>query len=265
MTLAAFDPATGAVLPPLDADESLVCTTCGTVVPAAAADDDVGQTVRETGAPICLGCERPCEFERLRLPDAKRSVAQRWGSEVAAAGWTPVPSLLLRHTKALGLKRADLTLIVALEDYRWTQDDPVVYPARDKLASAVGCGLSALDESVKRLECAGLIEVHTRHRARGWQTTNGYTRDGLTLALARLADNRIAGRSETDGLTDVLSTLRGEGKRRRQLRLQAGHAETEGHEAEQRKTENNQLPSLRDEASLVQGSRNPRGQERRAG
>lgn len=264
MSIAAFDRETGAVVPPLTTDESLVCLGCGTVIPAADADADVGQTIREAGVPTCFECSGVAGFERVALADESRSVAQRWGAEVVAAGWTPIPSLLLRHARDLGLRSTDIVLIVALEDFRWEEVNDVVYPSRGKLAAIIGTGLSALDATVKRLECAGLIEVHTRHRSGGWQTSNGYSREGLANALVLLARSRTAGRDHAGALAELLAELRREGEQRRQVRLVAGHSESKDPEAEERNRDNQQTPSLSDETNLVHGSRNPKRLERRA-
>jgi hypothetical protein len=263
VTVAVFDPATGAVVPPLSADESLVCLACGIVISAADADADVGETVRESGVATCFGCGGRTGFERTVVADEKRSVAQRWGSEVAATGWTPMPSLLYRHARDLGLKPTDLAVIGALEDYRWSGLDESVYPSRETMASHIGSGLSALDASLVRLESAGLIELHTRHRSGGWQTSNLYTRDGLSNTLTLLARSPAAGSDHAAALAELLAGLRHEGEQRRQIRLEAGHTESKDHEAEQR-NKDKKNPSLKEENNLLHGSRNPKGQERRA-
>lgn len=262
MTLADFDSA-GAVVPPLTDDEALACVGCCTIIPAAAVDADVGQTVRESGEPTCFGCESRAGFERTNLGNDRRSVAQRWGDEVAAGGWTPIPSLLFAHAADLGLKPTDLAVIAALEDYRRSGLGESVYPSRDTLASNIGGSLWTLDASLVRLESAGLIEIGTRHRRDGSQTSNVYGRDGLSRALTLLAGSCAAGRDQAVPLGGLLGELRREGERRRAARLEAGHLESKDREAENSIKENQQDSSLRAAVDLSHGSRNPESQEGR--
>lgn len=222
MTRAGFD-AQGVVIPSLEPGEGLACLGCGMLIANEDVDSDVGATVRECGTATCFGCQSQAGFERIRMGFRRRSVAQRWGPAISAHGWTPIPTLLLAYARDLGLSSSDLAIIAALEDHNWQGDGEGVFPAKDTIARRAGCSESTVSERLRRLECAGLIEVDARRRPTDKkQTTNLYRRDGLIRALELIATKLQAGRDARHGLADLLTTLAKHGGARRAKRLADG-------------------------------------------
>lgn len=222
MTAAVFEPGSGLVVPALASEECLVCRDCTAVFPAAQVDGDIGEIVRRCGVAACPQCGGAQGFGRCvtdsPLLAKRRSMADRWSSEIAGFGFTPLPTLLLTHTRDLGIKSTDLAVIAALENHDWSINRYGVYPTQVTIAREAGRRLTATKTALRRLECAGLIEVTKRVRRNGRRTSNGYTRHGLQRALALIAQNRGNGRDDTDGLAELRDELAANGEREFNLR-----------------------------------------------
>jgi DNA-binding MarR family transcriptional regulator len=262
-----FD-AAGAVVPPLRGDESIACVACGTMFSANRVDDEIGVTVREQGVAICHGCESTAGFERGVLTEKRASVADRWGADVAAAGWTPIPDLLLTSARELKLRSTDLAVIAALESFDWAGDGSYIVPSKEAVAERAGCSPGTAGASLTKLEKAGLAEIESRRRPTDRrQTSNRYSLHGLKRALALVGQNRVAGRPLYEGLPDLLEALRSEGEKRhlqrcppkRTPQAQVGHSETEPQEAEERLGSSNRSRSSERETPLLHGSQNLNG------
>ena len=217
MTCACFD-ASGTVVPPLAGGEALCCVGCGLIIERHQVDDDVGATVREAGVATCFECGSVDGFERIVYAQALGQVAGRWGEAVAAAGWTPMPTLLLDFARDLGLSSTDLSLLTSGESHHFARRSATVFPSKKRLARRMGCSETTVWSRLQRLERAGLIEVHPRRRPNDSKTSNAYTRDGLTRALDLIAENLKAARAPTLGLADLLAALAAEGDQRHRLR-----------------------------------------------
>ena len=263
MIAAVFDLESGLVVPALTDDECLSCLECQAVFPARQVDDDLGEIVRRQGVAACAQCGGIKGFERH--PDdhsplaERRSVADIWGAEVAACGFTSVPAVLLDHLKHLGLRSTDLAILVALESHNWSINREGVFPTKAAIAREAGCGPTAVTDSLHRLERAGFLEVETRVRANGRRTSNAYTRDGLQRALTLIATNRRNDRDGTEGLDELLAELAEKGKRAFNLRIASSpnrRSESDPLEAEKTPIEESSLPLKAN--PLIRG-RNPNG------
>jgi hypothetical protein len=186
----------------------------------------------------------------------RRSFADRWGAEIEEYGFTQTPWLLRQHAKDLALHPVDLCVIAVIEAHDWTTNRDGVFPSVATIARQSGCGDSAAKKSRNRLERAGLIEVTARERPNGWQTSNGYTWNGLRQALTLIAGNRRSGRDPIEGLPALLNELAEKGRRAFSLRrARADRSSESDHEVEQTYRNDNPSPLI-DNPPVVRG-RNP--------
>src|SRR5712691_5509762 len=84
---------------------------------------------------------------------------------VARGGFTQVPNFILRDgTRGLGAKVAYSKFL----HFAWNNDS--CFPGQDRLAHHMGMSVSRVNEFIKELEAAGLVEI----KRRGQGKTNLY-------------------------------------------------------------------------------------------
>lgn len=95
----------------------------------------------------------------------ERNIELATNDPVARGGFTQVPNFILRDaTLSLGAKVAYAMFL----HFAWNNDS--CFPGQDRLAAHMGMSISRVNEFIKELEAAGLIEI-TR---RGQGKTNLY-------------------------------------------------------------------------------------------
>ena len=95
----------------------------------------------------------------------ERNIQLATNDPVARGGFTQVPNFILRDgTLSLGAKVAYSMFL----HFAWNNDQ--CFPGQDRLAGHMGMSVSRVNEYIKELEAAGLIEI-TR---RGQGKTNLY-------------------------------------------------------------------------------------------
>ncbi len=105
-------------------------------------------------------------------PETEKVLRQKWKSSLDG-GYTVVPSVLLRHLPSLGVRAAELAVLIVLIDFWWKPAD-MPWPAKSKLAQLLGVSEKTVQRSIKRLTERGLIRAEPRFRAHGGQTSNRY-------------------------------------------------------------------------------------------
>jgi len=95
----------------------------------------------------------------------ERNIELATNDPVARGGFTQVPNFILRDPKiSLGAKVAYSMFL----HFAWNNDS--CFPGQDRLAGHMGMSVSRVNEFIKELEAAGLIEI----RRRGQGKTNLY-------------------------------------------------------------------------------------------
>ena len=96
------------------------------------------------------------------------------------------------------LQHIDIRVYFALRSYRNETKKSRVYPSRSTLAKRIGCHLSTIHRSIKRLEALGYIEHRrgTKGRPNSYQflIDDSSTDAIMSDALERLGERRDAGR-----------------------------------------------------------------------
>ena len=95
----------------------------------------------------------------------ERNIELATSDPVARGGFTQVPNFILRDgTLGLGAKVAYSMFL----HFAWNNDS--CFPGQDRLAHHMGMSVSRVNEFIKELEAAGLIEI----KRRGQGKTNLY-------------------------------------------------------------------------------------------
>ena len=130
-------------------------------------------------------------------PDAGSVLNAKWGREVMALGYTVVPDILLTRMAALGLKPAELLLIMQILRFWWSPGQ-LPFPSKRKLAEAIGYSERNVQRMITRLVKLKFIRRIERKREADCNDSNFYDLGPLIarlqpLALAEAAERRKTG------------------------------------------------------------------------
>jgi hypothetical protein len=104
-------------------------------------------------------------MEHISSALSERNIELATNDPVARGGFTQVPNFILRDgTLGLGAKVAYSMFL----HFAWNNDS--CFPGQDRLAHHMGMSVSRVNEFIKELEAAGLIEI----KRRGQGKTNLY-------------------------------------------------------------------------------------------
>lgn len=135
-----------------------------------------------------------------------RENEKKWGAKLMGAGWTAIPSVILKGQKALGLNSVDLVILLQIAKHWWKADD-LPYPGKASIAGCMGLDARYVRRRLKAMEKAKLITRHRRKRGDGADMTTAYEFTGLIAKATALAEQEL---EEID-----------KRKKRRKARLQA--------------------------------------------
>lgn len=133
----------------------------------------------------------------VNAPEQKKSksIAARWGNEVIAMGYCPVPSLLLRAQRRLGLNPSQLAVLLQIIEHWWDASrDP--YPSKAELSDRLDLSERQVQRYLGELEKAGLLTRIAYFGRSGGRENNRYDLSGLVKRLAEIAPDFIAEREE---------------------------------------------------------------------
>lgn len=134
------------------------------------------------------------------VPDNK-SIGQKWGKDLVAAGWTAIPNVVFECSGQLGLKQLDVLIILHLASFWWTAgNDP--YPTKETLARKIGCTPRTVQRAIAGLENKGYIHRNARKSAQGGNLANSYSFDGLIAAATPLAKTIVDAREKQKATGD---------------------------------------------------------------
>jgi DNA-binding transcriptional regulator YhcF (GntR family) len=101
-----------------------------------------------------------------------------WGKAVLSHGYTGIPSILIQAQVRLGLNPVKMNIIVQLLDY-WREPTRRPFPSKRELAERIDVTEKTIQNNIRALEKAGLVQRiarYTRHRD---PDSNVYNLDGL--------------------------------------------------------------------------------------
>lgn len=119
----------------------------------------------------------------------KQSVA-RWGAAAIDAGWTLIPSTLLKYQQRLEISPTELNVILQILKHWWNADD-LPYPSQTSIADSMGVHKSTVERALKALRTRKLVTTKHRFDERHGQKSNFYSFDGLIEEITKLAEEDL--------------------------------------------------------------------------
>ena len=120
---------------------------------------------------------------------AVESIQTRWGSSVTtgAAGFTAVPSVLIRYQHELGLSATELVVLLNVITHWWRAEElPYVRPTT--IARRMGVDRRTVDRALRSIEGKGLVQRLAPESRDGRTTVRRFELDGLVQKLEAIAD-----------------------------------------------------------------------------
>lgn len=113
-------------------------------------------------------------------PDTRRASSHEriWGKLVLAHGYTGIPSILIQAQSRLKLNSVKMNIIIQLLDY-WHEPGRRPFPSKKELAGRINMTEKTIQNNIRDLERAGLIQRVRRYTRHGDPDSNIYNLDGL--------------------------------------------------------------------------------------
>ena len=116
----------------------------------------------------------------------KTSSTERiWGKAVYRHGYAGIPSIFIQAQRRLGINAMQMNIIVQLLDY-WYEPSRRPFPMKQELADRIGVTEKTIQNNIRALEQAGLIQREYRRTAAGDWNSNIYHLDGLIAKVQAL-------------------------------------------------------------------------------
>ena len=120
-------------------------------------------------------------------------IQDRWGTSVTtgAAGFTAVPSVLIRYQSTIKLSSIELVVLLNLITHWWRADElPFVRPTT--IANRMGVDRRTVERALRSLEARDLIRRLPGERRKGKLTIRRFDLAGLVSTLTSIADEHRA-------------------------------------------------------------------------
>jgi DNA-binding transcriptional ArsR family regulator len=100
---------------------------------------------------------------KTRIHFSESRFARRWSPAVSKAGFTPIPTSLLRKLNEYDLTHQEFLVLMHLLSYWYYNDNPSeVFPSANTIAEALSMGRSTVGKHLKSLEDKNFIEREAR-------------------------------------------------------------------------------------------------------
>jgi len=121
---------------------------------------------------------------------ADQKIAQRWGPDLAGAGWTAIPNVIVKRQKALGLTPLDINIILQLLTY-WWEPHNLPRPSKKTIAAAIGVQPRTVQRRIAAMEKAKFIGRLARRGSTSGSSPNQYDFSGLIEAARPFAQEEL--------------------------------------------------------------------------
>jgi len=153
-----------------------------------------------TSEPINPVAEPPAEGSdapTLPSPPATRSAMEnRWGKNVIKAGYTVVPSIILRAQARLHINAVELAVLLHLLDHWWDNEE-MPFPSKKRLADRLAVSSKTIQRAMVALETEGLVRRVKRSNGNGGQASNLYDLSPLIEKIRPFADEDLEARKKS--------------------------------------------------------------------
>jgi predicted transcriptional regulator len=154
----------------------------------------------------------PANAEVISFPKSATrnasSTEKIWGKAVCANGYAGVPSILIQAQRRLGINSTQMNIIVQLLDY-WREPARKPFPSKKELANRIGVIPKTIQNNIRELEKAGLIQRQLRKTAAGDWNSNIYHLDGLVKKVQAMEPEFTAERRKRQQARAALETPAG--------------------------------------------------------
>lgn len=138
----------------------------------------------------------------LSLPSpasTKSMMEERWGKNVIRAGYTVVPSIILRAQARLHINAVDLAVLLHLLDHWWDNAE-MPFPSKQRIADRLDVSTKTVQRAIVKLEKEGLVRRVARSNGNGGQASNLYDLQPLIDRIRPIADEDLEARKKAADL-----------------------------------------------------------------
>jgi hypothetical protein len=119
-----------------------------------------------------------------------------------------VPSILIQAQRRLGINPTQMNIIIQLLDY-WREPARKPFPSKKDLANRIGVTAKTIQNNIRELERASLVQRELRKTAAGDWNSNIYHLDGLVKKVRALEPEFTAERKKRQAAKAALETPAG--------------------------------------------------------
>lgn len=156
--------------------------------------------------------ESSAEAEIISFPKpaAKKpsSTERIWGKAVYGHGYAGIPSLLIQAQRRLGINPMQMNIIVQLLDY-WHEPSRKPFPTKRDLAKRMDVTEKTIQNNMRALEKAGIVQREQRKTAAGDWNSNIYHLDGLVAKVQAMEPEFAAEKTRRRERKAALQTPKG--------------------------------------------------------
>ncbi|MBZ3928894.1 helix-turn-helix domain-containing protein [Xanthomonas citri] len=128
------------------------------------------------------------EAEIIEFPNPGKQLSSTekiWGKAVYSHGYAGIPSILIQGQRRLGLNPMQMNICIQLLDY-WFEPTRKPFPTKKELAQRIGCTEKTIQNNIRELEDAGLVQRVLRKTTAGDWNSNIYDLSGLVAKVQAL-------------------------------------------------------------------------------
>ena len=118
-------------------------------------------------------------------PEEANSFGALWGKRIRKHGYAAIPAIMVRAQHRLGVNPTQFCILVQLLEY-WRIRERAPFPTKQQLADRIGVAASTIQQNMRALEQAKLVQRVKHRTAAGDWGANTYHLDGLVARLEAL-------------------------------------------------------------------------------
>lgn len=127
---------------------------------------------------------------------SKSAMEDRWGKNVIKAGYTVVPSIILRAQSRLHINAIELAVLLHLLDHWWDNAE-MPFPSKKRIAERLGVSDKTVQRAIVALETENLVRRVKRSNGNGGQASNLYDLTPLIERIRPIADEDLEAKKKS--------------------------------------------------------------------
>jgi predicted transcriptional regulator len=130
---------------------------------------------------------------------SKSAMEERWGKNVIKAGYTYLPSIILRAQARLHINAVELAVLIHLLDHWWDNAE-MPFPSKKRIADRLAVSAKTVQRAIVALETEGLVRRIKRSNGNGGQASNLYDLQPLIDRIRPIADEDLEAKRKASEL-----------------------------------------------------------------